>query len=872
MQSTSFRLVSAVITLLLLVGLIGVVVVILDTAPRTAFVREQRLLPTVSFSPIDNSTSAAPTRVLTPDAGQHRVASGGFGFTSLLGYDLDLTTTAATLTSKTGAIFLIRGGPPEHLSSSQLADLDTMFDEFVAFYANRDNFQSRNKQRLTVDGASGRMVELVSQSKNQPFVGRIVMAQPASAQLFLLVAVSPVAEWESQAGAAFAQLLASIHFFPLAPTQSAAAPFALPTNAPTPNAGSVAVLRPTATPKLTAKAAVPIVSPPATPFANRPVASAGVRQAQSNWRVYSDGNRVNDLLVLDTMIWAATDGGVSTWNRSNNVYSKFTTLDGLTVNRTTAVVNCPLPGFGLVFGSAQGLQIFEPQREQWKTLNSTNSEMHFDDVSALYCNPEKEFLVVGYAQHGIDVYEVKQGWTLIDQRRGLLQNAVNAVTVIGDQEEIWVASNLGITILTPDGVLVYDRSNTPLDASPVTVMVADAQGQVWLGAGNKVYRIHGDEWTIYSDTYVLASPFPTSAISALALVGDGTLWIGSDTGELCLFDPMAVTCKSFFTPEELASVSGITALSLDARSRLYVATARAGVRLYDGEAWSDYRTPDELLPSNTIHTFAQDVTGLLWIATDAGLYQIDPIAERVLQLFTSADTPYPVEEIVTLFPGPDGGLWVGGKGAGYFDGAQWVSYTTANGLASDQIQVIAGDAQQRIWFGTNAGLSIWNGESFFTLTRADRLPSNNILALQADGENMWIGSDAGLLRFAGNQFQIYTTATTALAGNRITALAKVADGALLIGTDQGLSRQMANKMSIIDETRTYAVTAIGIANNDTVWLGTDGQGLFYFDGEAWTTPPQAVNPPAPAIRALLVDQQGSAWVAGAEGGTIRYFP
>ena len=137
---------------------------------------------------------------------------------------------------------------------------------------------------------------------------------------------------------------------------------------------------------------------------------------------------------------------------------------------------------------------------------------------------------------------------------------------------------------------------------------------------------------------------------------------------------------------------------------------------------------------------------------------------------------------------------------------------------------------------------------------------------------MWIGTDAGLLRFESNRFQVYTTATAALAGNRITALAKFLDGALLIGTEQGVSRWVANNLSIIAETRSYPVSAIGLTNDDRIWLGTSGQGLFTYDGARWTSAPPAMAPPASTIRAITVDRQGSVWIAAMEGGLLRYVP
>jgi ligand-binding sensor domain-containing protein len=871
--SSLFRLVSTLVTLGLLAALVGVVSLVLRTAPSAPTNPLVPLTPARVGAPQPATIIPAPQGEATTAGAEVQNAAGGFAFTRLPDFAIEQSATSTTLTSETGAIFLLRGGTPAQLSSAQSAELPVIFQQFVTFYATRDNFQSRNQQAIQIDGAPGLAVDLVSQAADG-FAGRIVMAQPATDQLFLLVGISPAAAWTGAAGAAFEQLVASIRFFPLTREPASA-------NRALALAGTLAV-----TPTLAQTAGRPttaaILQPTPTPAATTPRTTrstptpaftlALAQQRHPNWRLYSNGNAVNAVVPQNSMIWAATEGGVSAWNRSNNEYAKFTTLDGLTANRTTAVVDCPLPGFGLVFGSNQGLQIFEPQRNRWKTLNSANSELHFDDVTALYCNAEAGFLVVGYGQHGVDLYDVKLGWSLFDQQRGLLDNVVSAITVVGDREQIWVASAKGITVFTEKGVAVYDQSNTPLETTPVTVMTSGVDGIVWLGAGNKVYRIDDDAWTIYSDTYVLASAFPTGAITALAVTSDNTLWIGSALGELCLFDPTVVTCRAFFTNADLTASSGVTGIALDDQERLYVALAQDGVRVFDGQAWQPYTAPAEWLAVNRVRAFAQDVLGFLWLAAESGLYQLDPAAERVVQHFTAANTIYPVEKITTLYAAPGGGLWVGGQSAAYFDGVQWQRYTKADGLAADTVQAIAGDERQRIWFGTPAGLSVWNGESFFTLTRADRLPSNNILTLLADGPAMWIGTDAGLLRFESNRFQVYTTATAALASNRITALAKVTDGALLIGTAQGLSRWVANTMSLIAETRSYPVSAIGLPNADGIWLGTSGEGLFYFDGARWTPAPAAIAPPASAIQAIVVDRQGVVWIAGEEGGLLRYDP
>jgi len=631
-----------------------------------------------------------------------------------------------------------------------------------------------------------------------------------------------------------------------------------------------AILQPTATP-------TPLTALD-TPLDLSPSPSKG-------WTFYSNGNYVVDLTVLNNTIWAATGGGVVAWNRSNNAATRYSTLDGLAANRTTAVVNCPLPGFGLIFGTAHGLQIYDTRRERWTLLNSGNSEMHHDDVATLNCSVDDGFLVVGYREHGLDIFDTESGeWQLIDRRSGLQSDVVDAVTVVGDLAALWVSSGNGISVLTQDGVLFYDETTTPLETNAINVMVSDDSGAVWLGAQGKVYAINGETWTIYSPSYVLASQFPTGAITALALSGGNTLWIGSDRGELCKFDLVAVTCEPFFTATDLAITSAITALTVDNVGRLYVATAQDGVHLYEEERggsnrvtnsanstqWRTFTIPSEIR-GNHLLALSQDAAGYLWLLTEAGLQQWDPASNRGALLFTDTNSRYPISSITTLTADPETGIWVGGQNAGYFDGTNWTTFATTDGLVNRQVRTIAIDGEQRSWFGTEEGLSIWNGDSFFNLTQADGLPGNVISAFLVDGNAIWIGTDNGLLRFAENRLQIFTTATTRLPSNRITALARDEEGAILIGTEQGLARFLAATMSLVPELSGQSIQALAVLPGNAIWVATESAGIRYFNGLQWTTPPDITVPPAPAVNLFFVDQQATLWI-GTEGGLLRYVP
>ena len=207
----------------------------------------------------------------------------------------------------------------------------------------------------------------------------------------------------------FAALADSVAFAPLpTPTVAVATSAAIaeqPTPAApvkqTPRSANAAGAGATATTPVAASTAVSITTlliPTPTPTAQAP-------RPTGSWRTLSDANEMVDLAIISDTLWIATQGGALAWKQGSALPVKFTAVEGLHGNQLTAVADCPLPELGVVFGSNQGLQIFTPATGTWRMLDPTNSPMHARDVSALYCDPANEFLVIGYATHGIELFD-----------------------------------------------------------------------------------------------------------------------------------------------------------------------------------------------------------------------------------------------------------------------------------------------------------------------------------------------------------------------------------------------------------------------------------------------------------------------------------
>lgn len=627
-----------------------------------------------------------------------------------------------------------------------------------------------------------------------------------------------------------------------------------------------------ATPRATAGAGESELTPPdaatSTPQVT-PLAPTFDPENGPTVEVFSNGNFVNGVASLRSTLWAATTGGVVAWNKTTESYVKFTTVDGLSANHTLAAVVCPLPGLGILFAGPLGIQIFDTQNGSWKMLNSSNSTMRYDDVATLWCSVEDGLLVVGYTRQGIDLFNARQGvWSYIGPDEGLIANGIRDIVAVDDGATIWLATQDGLLVYRDGEVTGYTTENSPLTDNRIDALAADGAGAIWLTSGATLYRTDGEEWDSYDGG---GGDFPSGRLTGLDVGSNGAIWIGSDQTQLCRFDPGVEGCINFYWEEAGMATAPLTSLTIDGDGELYYTTAGGGISVFDGESWRQLLIENETTPGNTVRDIKQAPDGAIWLAGSGGASRFVPGSDTPVQSYTPANSPLPSTNVHAVLP-TETGVWFGTEAVTFYDGVTWTSYGAEEGLTGTMVQAMTADAQNRIWLGTNAGLSIWTGSTFFNLTSSNGLPSEDITVLQRDGEAVWIGTrSGGLLRFQDNQLQLFNQGNSNLPGDAIYALARTPAGDLLIATNQGLARYAENQLSVYDELAGQAITALAVAPSGEVWVATDANELLYFNGVEWNSAPTELLP-APQIGALMVDEEGTLWIGTTQGGVARYSP
>ena len=162
----------------------------------------------------------------------------------------------------------------------------------------------------------------------------------------------------------------------------------------------------------------------------------------------------------------------------------------------------------------------------------------------------------------------------------------------------------------------------------------------------------------------------------------------------------------------------------DARGAVWMGTLAGASRL--DRASGKFATYAKELVNEWVYGIAVDAKGRVWFATEGGVSMFDGKSWRA---WTQADGLGVARAergnyILSVHAAKDGSIWAGtwGGGAARFDGGRWTSLTAKDGLAGNIVYSIAQEADGTLWFGTDAGLSSYDGRKFRNLGPKEACP------------------------------------------------------------------------------------------------------------------------------------------------------
>jgi len=311
-----------------------------------------------------------------------------------------------------------------------------------------------------------------------------------------------------------------------------------------------------------------------------------------------------------------------------------------------------------------------------------------------------------------------------------------------------------------------------ISAKNVNSIIVDENNVKWFCTDTGIVNFDGKNWTLYEENRNL----PNQDLKGIAYVMNpegSELWIASPNGATIVRLPMDDKTNVINHTPENSSISGKNVMSIASgkNSIRWIGTNKGISALLNRGQWLtpsyDIHYPEDMFQEWPITSMATNFEGDTLYAGTAGAGVVRVYRDEVDAI--SGASVYaqwgpiilPSDNILSVFIAPDGTQWFGteegiARHTGNDTLDNWTVYTTDDGLVDNYVQAITGDDAGKLWLGTKAGISVFNGTSWISYTTDNGLVSNNILSLAIDHDGIvWIGTDVGITSYENGEFTLY---------------------------------------------------------------------------------------------------------------------
>ena len=256
----------------------------------------------------------------------------------------------------------------------------------------------------------------------------------------------------------------------------------------------------------------------------------------------------------------------------------------------------------------------------------------------------------------------------------------------------------------------------------------------------------------------------------------------------------------------------------------------------------------------------------LWVGTSVGALEVDVLTGNVKRTFTR-DNGLANEYVFAVNVDSNGNTWVGtnGGGASRLIEQSWKTFFPMHGLGDYWVYSFADQKDSAMWIGTWAGLSRFDYKTQTFKTYVKELVNEWVYGLDLDSKTqLWIGTEGGVNMFDGESWTTWTHEHGLGAPN---------EEKLPFSANTGLGTRERHDLSVLAEGQnTYNpnyIFSIKVTEDDTVWAGTWGGGVSYFDGHRWRNLTSKDGLAGDIVYSIGLQKNGDLWF-GTNNGLSRY--
>jgi diguanylate cyclase (GGDEF)-like protein len=404
----------------------------------------------------------------------------------------------------------------------------------------------------------------------------------------------------------------------------------------------------------------------------------------------------------------------------------------------------------------------------------------------------------------------------------------------------------------------------------VTAMASDADGYMWVGTENGLFRCNGAEFRRYAQEQGLPDPF----IAALYVDEQRRLWVGNNEGLFLKqgerFEPILHNGKKLpIAPGQKFYSSPDGSLYFISRQHLYA------LNMASGQPQLQVILPNQQNPAqatpDTLSGLYREKNGDFWLGCGSSICQY---SGNQIHVWDAAQG-VPGDQWLSFHRDNSGQLWARGEQHIVVLQASEKHFTdrTPPGDILHKkglVTWISADAEGRILSNADQSLIRWNKDHWENFDRKNGLKiAGGLTALLYDKDGgMWLGSRGlGLIKWLGSGNWESWTMAQGMPDDVALSMVRDKDGVLHIGTRSGPAQlrpgerqfsSMNNGLEKLD----HQWSGMVVDNSGVVWGSTYSGQLMRFDAKARVYQQMAS---LPQIFRMLPDRQGNIWLATIEG-------
>ncbi len=583
------------------------------------------------------------------------------------------------------------------------------------------------------------------------------------------------------------------------------------------------------------------------------------------WKNYTSMKEVRGVAREGNLFWAATSGGLFSWNQTTGTYQLFTNAEGLQNFDLTAV---GIDSHGNIWtGTSTGvIHVYSPSSQSWRYIlniagngNQTNKKINaftmyrdtvlictefglsmFDSKKFQFGDTYSKFgtlpTTLRIAASSAVIFNGKI-WTTISTGQGNGQIAVGDLATVNLlQPESWSLQSIAAGSVSPTSLLLYNN-------------------RLYASTTGGLFYLDNNLWTSVSvldgKNIVAASTSPTTMALCTTSFEVFTLNTQNDTLHVGSLLPN--------TPSSIA---------IDDNGKTVIGSLSTGLLTF-ASAW-DAHIPNG--PNgNQFTSIASDANGVVWCASGSsngkGFYRFNGMDWKS---FTRQNSQLPLDEYYRVSVGCNGSVWASSWSRGFVEIPDGVdSVDTSHifgrnvgmvGIPNDPNYIVGStvecDRQGNVWMtsrdAANTRILVIRKTNDTWITSPVLLGGTRLKLLQDAALERSFALDA-----SGNMWAVVRDPAYA--------------GVIRIGNRPGIDTTVQYHITSADGLPGTEIRTIIVDRDNDIWVGTDGGiGIIFDPDNPKRAGSIAIYKPllGQIINTISVDPLNQKWVGTTEGAIL----